>query len=112
MVSNALSHFIDGFRKLRNGALFALIAVMLSIALASFSMSIWISFMWMPHHGIALSLGLSLIIVILTLVFAIIALVLWLAAADSFRRYSEKLAIGRIGLILQLVALILLVIGF
>ncbi|RLF07636.1 MAG: hypothetical protein DRJ60_02240, partial [Thermoprotei archaeon] len=111
MAFGELNHLTDGLRKLKNGALFALIAMVLFIASKFFSINVWIGFMWWPYHSIALPLGLSLIVVVFALAFAIIALALWFAAIGNFKRYSKRYAVGKVGLILQVVALTLLAVG-
>ncbi len=46
MAFGELNYLTDGLRKLRDGALFELIAMVLFIASKFFSINVWIGFMW------------------------------------------------------------------
>jgi len=119
---------VEGFRRLRRGALMSIISV--AMVFASFAILFFLAIgsafplryppMYYPGQipqmfmgvGIA-AMGVTVLAAILVaLILAIIAFILWFMATGNLKRYNpERFGIGRLGMLLQLIGIILIVVG-
>ena len=118
---------VEGFRRLRRGALMSIISV--AMVFASFAILFFLAIgsafpmRYPPTYypgqipqtfgaGIA-AMGVTVLAVMLVaLILTIIAFILWFMATGNLKRYNpERFGIGRLGMVLQLIGIILIVVG-
>ena len=125
-MSKSANLLIEGFKGLRHGSLLILTSFIIMLLVPI--VSIWLAapFIYytvvkvvpitssMTHHNIVGATWcygmVTLLIVIAALVLVLCGIALWLKASGRLRDYSDKFSIGRIGLMLQVIALIILLI--
>ncbi len=102
---------VEGMNKLKTGALINLLSVVLMLigiitAVATFG--------FMPIEnprnliGMLAIAGLFIILVIIALVLGIVGFIMYFKATGHLKRYDEKYGIGRTGMVLQIIGLLLI----
>jgi len=110
---------VEGLKKLKLGALLNLVVIVvllagIGIVFASLMLMPGGQTMPMDPRSIALMIsvvGAILIIVAVIIAIAITAYVMWFIATGHLKRHNSALGIGRTGMIFQIVAVVLLIIG-
>ena len=109
---------VEGLKKLKLGALLYLVVIVVLLAgMGIVFASLMLGGQMMPPMdpgSIALMIsvvGAILIIVAVIIAIAITAYVMWFIATGHLKRHNSALGIGRTGMIFQIVAVVLLIIG-
>jgi len=107
----SVGELVEGLRKLRTGALLSIVSTILAfVGLAVIFASVGFAVSTDPNAIMAMlgtaAIGLGLLAA--TLVLSLIAFILWFMATGHFKRHDPvKLGIGRLGMILVVVGIIL-----
>ena len=107
---------VEGLSKLRTGAIIILIGIILEVAgifMAPGLLSIFAMTGAAPSPGLTLgALVTPLALLIIGVLLGIVAFILWFSATGKLKAYDpSRLGIGRTGMILQLVGVILIFLG-
>lgn len=112
-----IGELINGFEKLRTGAMVYLISVILLFISTVLFMAMGMSLLGISEYTpdkIAEVLGglmAGFIPMVLAVILSLIAFILWFIATGHFKRHDPtKLGIGRLGMILQLVAVVIILV--
>ncbi len=101
---------VDGLEKLKTGAMLAIIGDVLAIAGVIFAVaSVGTGINPADIQSIFLVLGVILIPFLIAMILAIIAFILWFQATGKLKEIKDDLGIGRTGMILQLIGLLLMI---
>jgi hypothetical protein len=116
MTSEKLTYLVDGLRKLRTGALLQLIAVIISVfALIYMFIVMGLGFMTLNPTMMASAFigALASLILIGTLIgiLLLVGFIYWFMSAGRLKEYDQRLGIGRTGVLLVVIGIILLIFG-
>ncbi|RLI14827.1 MAG: hypothetical protein DRO43_03030 [Candidatus Hecatellales archaeon] len=112
-----VSELVEGFRKLRLGALISIISVIIAFAsLAVLFLTAGFAFPTVypgqMYHMFAGTIITMMTVILVALALSIIAFIQWFMATGNLKRYNpDKFGIGRLGMLLQLIGVILIFIG-
>ena len=116
-IGGQVSELIEGFRKLRFGALISIISVIVafaSLAILFFTVGFALPTIYpapMSHmfSGVAIT---TMTVILVASALSLIAFILWFMATGNFKRYNpDRFGIGRLGLLLQIIGIILIFAG-
>ncbi len=116
-IGGQVSELIEGFRKLRFGALISIISVIIAFAsLAILFFTVGFAFptihpapMFHMFSGVAITM---MTVMLVASALSLIAFILWFMATGNLKRYNpDRFGIGRLGLLLQVIGIILIFAG-
>lgn len=116
-IGGQVSELIEGFRKLRFGALISIISVIIAFAsLAILFFTVGFAFptihpapIFHMFSGVAITM---MTVMLVASALSLIAFILWFMATGNLKRYNpDRFGIGRLGLLLQVIGIILIFAG-